>query len=516
MTFSAQFYNRDSTERPFVPWSVLDIDHYSHAAWGGPLSAKAQAFGSRLALWEFLDLMRAPVIMRDNRRAKDVWWGYLARAVLNDGRVKVEASVKGMANSIAVAYTLNQKRETTAFNTDADSIAEYGTKDLLLSARDLTESQAESYRDTELARRKYPIRTVPVRRGSGMLKADLYFLGWWETFGWTYFEKETGKVAYEEINGFYGREIGEDGRPDAAESFVQNSGGNWDAYYIYLRIRKKGTPDDLRVDLMSDVASAPGASLANKVLTEASFNTAYDWIEFELSVPVTLVNGTDYWIKLSKAGAISLTDYYIVDANDTAGYDDGVFKIYNTAAAAWQNWGSRKLDMNFRVEGRSATTDQIEAIVDDEGQFLIEADIVDASGITTNQARRGDNKARYEIEKLLDMGTSNNLRLLARVLSNRKLQVYEEPAQFEMDYSFDAKGRITDSFGAVVEPADCPTGVWANFADVVPSTVDLSKLSSMDYLFVEEAKYTPKFDLYEVKRARGDDILRRLFGVKLE
>lgn len=514
MRFSTQFYNRDETERPYVPWSSLDIEEYTHAAWGGPKTAKAQAFGSRLALWDFLELLGAPVVMRDNWRAKPAWWGQLYRTILFDGRIRIEASLGGMGNSIAVAYTAEQKRETTAFNTDADSIAEYGTKDLLLSARDLTDAQAQNYRDTELELRKYPQRTPPVLLTSKILEANLYFRGWWNTFNWTYFALDAGKVSYEEINGHFGREIGEDGRPDCAQSIVQNSGVNWDAYFIYVRVRKYGAPvDNVRLDLMSDVAGDPGASLANCILAHGNFEDHYEWVEFELSAPVTLVNGTTYWIRLQKAGAISQTNCYIVDVNDTAGYLDGEFKVYSSGAASWASWGTRTIDMNFKVEGRAVTTDQIEKISDDEGQFITEVDLVDASGISTNQSRRGDNKALYEIEKLLDMGTSNNLRLLARVLANRKLQVYEEPPQFEQDYTYNAKGQILDNLGAIVPAAECPVGVWMNYSELVPSTVDLSNLSPMDRLFVDEATYYPKTDFYDVKRARGEDKYRSLFGV---
>jgi hypothetical protein len=50
-------------------------------------------------------------------------------------------------------------------------------------------------------------------------------------------------------------------------------------------------------------------------------------------------------------------------------------------------------------------------------------------------------------------------------------------------------------------------------AEIVPTTVDTSKLSAMDYSFVEEATYTPRTNTYQVKRARGEDRLRSMFGV---
>jgi len=349
---------------------------------------------------------------------------------------------------------------------------------------------------------------------SKVLQADLYFKGWWDTLGWKYYKNELGKISYEEINSWYGREIGEDNRPMCAQQIQQNSGTDWDAYYVYLRIRKFGAPvTDVRVDFMSDVAGLPGVSLANCVLGQASFEQYHDWVEFELSVPVTMVSGTSYWIQAQKAGAISVDNCYIVDCNDTAGYLDGTFKVWNTTSAAWENWGSRKLDMNFKVEGRTETTTQIETMITNEGQFMAGTDLVDASGVFTNSNRRGDNKTLYEAEKLLNMGTSNNLRLLARVLPTRIVQVYEEPPRFEADYSKDAQGIIKDAQGAVVSPADCPVGVWMTEAEIVPTTVDTSKLSAMDYSFVEEATYTPRTNTYQVKRARGEDRLRSMFGV---
>lgn len=510
---TTQFYNRDGTERPAVRWSSLDVSSLVHSAKGGPKSARAQAIGSKSAMWEFLEMIGSPVVMRDSKHAEDVWWGQLYKVVISDGESRVEASLGGMANSVAVAHTFNLKRFTTTYTTDADSIAEYGTKQLMLTARELTNDQAEIYRDTELEKRKYPQRPEPVKAASDVPGADLYFRGWWDTLTWTYFLNEAGLVSYWEIDNWYGREIGEDGRPSCAQSFVQNSGAAWDAYHVYVRIRKVGAPaTDLRLDLMSDAAGKPNASLANCTLVAATFTDRYDEYKFTLSVPVSLVSGTTYWVMLATTGAIDVDNYYIVDGNATSGYADGEFMLYNTVLVDWVYW-PHPMDANFRVEGQSETTGQIEVMVTDEGQFLAGTDIVDDSGVYTNQARNGRTNAQYEIVKLLDMGTSTNRRLLARVLSNRLLQVYAEPNQGEYDYSKSADGIVTNYLGQVVAPSSCPVGVWMNYEDIVPSTVNTSKLSSMDRLFVEEAAYLPQSDTYEVRMARGEDVLQSLFGV---
>ena len=492
----------------------MEVIRYSHAAIGGPKKAILRAYGSTLDLWEFMEMLRCPVIITHKERAKAVWWGYINEVtVYVDGEQRT-ASLNGMANNVAVGYTLNQFAFKTAFSSNTTSTSEYGTKDLILTARDRTDTQAQSYRDTELDRRKYPIITRPEHTSIQRVNyAEIECYGWWETLGWRYYTQDEGQEAYEDLDNYYGREVGEDDRPECAQSFQISSAAGWDAYEIYLRLRKHGSPtDDVIVRLKADDGGEPAAGdLATCTLGHASIENYADWILCTLSTSVSLATSTTYWIYVEMDGAIDADNCYIVDGNASKGYLNGKLMQYSTVTTSWTD--KPTMDMNFRVVGRSATSSQIDAIENSVAEFIVDCTVTDASGVNTAQYRDGDNTAKFEAEELLNVGTSNNLRLLARILENRWMEVYEEPPQFEGDYSMDARGVITDQYGAVVHPTDCPVAVWMKFESAIPSSVDTSKLMNADYLFVEEAEYMPRENKFRVIRTRDTDILRDLFGL---
>lgn len=513
MTLTVEFLNRDSTERAVWPWERVQVYKFSKSAIGGPKKAILRAFGSAGALWEFIEMLRCPVIITDKERSKSVWWGYINEVTaFIDGEERT-ATLEGFANSIAVGYTRSGYDYKTTFQTNAESIAEYGTKDLLLTASDRTGVQAKIYVLTELARRKYPVITRPEASNRSNY-VDIECLGWYESLDWQYFEEDRGQEIYTELDSWYGREIGEDDRPKCAQSFQILATSAWTADTIWIRIRHAGaSTDNVVVRLKADTAGNPAAGdLATCTLADTDIDTYMDWIECTLSTTVTLSASTTYWISVEKSGAIHEDDYYIVDGSSAMAYDRGEFKVYSTNNAQWETW-PLEMDMAFRITGVEVTTTQIETIITDTGQFLVDTDIIAASGVSTALYRDGDNTGKFEIEELLLHGTTNNRRLLARVLENRHFEVYEEPVQFNEDYSRNRAGIILDPYDTVVPPSECPVAVWMKFESSMPSSVDTSKLMSGDYIFVEEAEYVPETNEYRVLKTRDTDTLRALFGV---
>ena len=96
-----------------------------------------------------------------------------------------------------------------------------------------------------------------------MAEAKIECRGWWSTLEWRYYANAAGRVVYEDMDSWYGREVGEDDRPIFAQSFQQTSGVAWNASKIDLRVRKVDEPvDNLLVALYSDAAGDPNASLS--------------------------------------------------------------------------------------------------------------------------------------------------------------------------------------------------------------------------------------------------------------
>lgn len=174
---------------------------YSWHCVGGPERATVTAYGPAQGLWKLLEWLRAPVEVVD-WRGEAVWWGFVDEVTVRVGAIEVALALKGMSNRVAVAYSLVEPgsatvgtRATTTWVQDDDCVAEYGTKELLISLSGATAAQAEAARDASLVAYRYPIPVVKVQPGKGGLSATLRCRGWWDTLGWQYYANTgTGSV----------------------------------------------------------------------------------------------------------------------------------------------------------------------------------------------------------------------------------------------------------------------------------------------------------------------------------
>ena len=501
--FSMTVFNRDFSRRITPPWNVF-VEKYSKAARGGPKIATVNLAGDVQSLWETLEMLRCPVKIYDNERGKAVWWGIIRDTLVNDGKKQRTASLRDMTNYLQVRYTHNLLTEETSWAFNQNSIDTYGQKELAITENDLDEDQAEQRRDTELEARKFPQVSRPVK-ASGAPMSQLTCCGLLDTLEWRYYLTDVGLEAFEDETTSFSREVGEDDRPECAQSFQLASAVGWDAYVISIRVRKyKDTNNqNFVMDLCSDNGGEPGSSLAQVSLDYTYFDTSLKWVDFVLGTPVSLIPGVTYWIKCSKVGAISLDECYLVAGDGDRGYPRGIFLIHNIGKDYWYG---KPMDMNFRVLGRAETTTQIENMIANASEFLLDTDLLIASGVERNQFRDGQNSVLYELIKLLDMGTSNDRRLHARVLENRHLEVYEEPILFAANYSEDKDGNLYDPTGAVLPKADCPVGIWLGDSGGIPTSVDVSKLIYSSYFFVEQAEYIVATDEYRVLETRNTPV----------
>jgi len=135
------------------------------------------------------------------------------------------------------------------------------------------------------------------------------------------------------------------------------------------------------------------------------------------------------------------------------------------------------------------TTAQIEDVVGTAGEQLEGAEILDESGVDTNEYRDGDGNAWEQVTSLLETGTSDGLRLLCRVTPGRALQVYAEPMASVADYMLTAEGWLLDRYSRPVRPSPDVVGRWARLRDVVPASVDMTMLADPSLVFIESATY---------------------------
>ena len=139
------------------------------------------------------------------------------------------------------------------------------------------------------------------------------------------------------------------------------------------------------------------------------------------------------------------------------------------------------------------TATQAAAIATTAGQFLSAVDQGVSSGLEISEFRDGDGLALYEIEELLKMGTSNFRRMLASVDINRRLRIYEEPDESK-PYYITKKRELSDELDTPIRKEICPVGVYARLKDVIPGSLDTTKMADPTLVFIESAEYTPETD----------------------
>jgi hypothetical protein len=515
-----QFYRRDFSEYAVQPGVSLEVIRYSQHAVGGPKSSLIRATGKAEHLFELVNHLREPLEII-NPNGDCVWWGYLEEVKINTKLGAYGVSLDKMSNKIAVAWTEDRIRHTTDWSGDADSIAEYGYKELLVPKADIVEGDALQTRDVLLENTRYPIPIITLGQGEEE-EALLVGKGWLDTLQWQYYENLSGKEAYTDT-GRGGREIGEDDRPVMAQSFQIASSEAWTATSIWLRIWYQGDSapptDSVVVQLKSDDAGEPGTTLATGTVAATEMSGSAEWYEFVLNTGVSLSPATTYWIYVARSThpTIDLDAYYMIDTNIDAGYPRGVLYLYNTNLSVWSEdiyrfWG----DMLFMVVGDQETTAQIAILLSKCGQFFQGTITEDSSDLDSNPYRDGDTAGGYELEKLLLAGTSNNRRLLCEVTRNRYLRIYEEPqkpSERTNSYAMNKEGQLLTSSLTPIDLTLCPVGIWCHLHDVVPPTVDLSLIADPTLFFIEEASYEVRDAKYKIVSTRDQSEVLKIGGV---
>src|SRR4030042_469388 len=137
------------------------------------------------------------------------------------------------------------------------------------------------------------------------------------------------------------------------------------------------------------------------------------------------------------------------------------------------------------------TATQISAMATSCGEFIAGTDLEVTSGITTAETRDGNANGLFEISELLKMGTSNYRRMLCGVTIGRRLRVYEEPVLPIYANLILKDGSLRDPYDTVIRKETCPVGIWTRLKDIVPASVDTTKLADPNIMFIDEAEYSP-------------------------
>lgn len=270
-----------------------------------------------------------------------------------------------------------------------------------------------------------------------------------------------------------------------AQSFSLAANTSWTVAQIALNLTKVGSPaDGVTVQLCADSGGAPGTVLVQTTVAAGSIYPSASWVAFDLGNTVTISYGVTYWIVISRTGANSVDNYYTVTVDEDLGYGRGALKLWT--GSSWVNRATNA-DLAFRVLGAWETTRQIQEIYNACNQHFTALDIVQSSGVASNQYRVGDSTGLTEIEDLAAAGSSTGQRLLLTTTPDWVLRVAVQPTSGDNNLLLARDARVRMPTGRELPAGRLPTGQWVRLIEI-PDNVDW--LATLANIFIERAEWS--------------------------
>lgn len=484
-----RFLQRNQIVEQALPVGLtVEVDHYSKTVFGGCEKAELNISGKQDHLLELINYLRNGVEIYDDA-GNAVWWGFVNRVEIPRDQIIVSADLEEMHNKIAVAYNLISAggntvgiRRTSPWISDDDSIAKFGTKELLESGGSMNAVEAVAMATRLRNERGFP----RVFTTSGIAKeAKVECLGWWQTLGWRYtFVPTELALSFQTIGNasvqlLEGVKVG--------QSFLATSDIN--LAELEIHIRKVGGPGDVSVELSESVDGAPGTSIRSATINAYDITTTAEWVRAILSETLVLTPGKTYFLTFSSSFSTE-SSYQIITLDPNHGYGGGVFVEFDSGT---DTWIQTTKDMPFRLYNNvlTETSQQLQNILTDAGQFLRTIFINNRSSLYAESYRNGDTTALTEAEDFLEIGTSNNKRLLARVNLDRTVDVWEQPDETtNPPVEMRSDGKLYYPAGSQVEEHFDPTGKWISIEPILWGAIETTTLTGKKSFFCDEVEWS--------------------------
>lgn len=297
-----------------------------------------------------------------------------------------------------------------------------------------------------------------------------------------------------------------------AQSFQIAGSASLEVGAVRLRAFRMGTlGGDLYVAICADAAGVPGTQLEEVALSpDSQIATDFDWITIPFTNGASLTPSTSYWLLISAELPGNPNAFVAFAASLAKGYLSGATKVYN--GATWAT-PTPNVELLFEIRTSAQTSSQVARLVSDFGPLLGATTIQNASGVWSTPERDGESDALREITQLLQTGSANGRRMLARVLRDKSVTITETPAAAASLY-LDRAGRLTDTLGLPAPVQACPVGVWLAPRDVVPAGAPAAPLGATTLFYVEESEYDPSARAWR-PRLRGQRDPFDLGGIRL-
>lgn len=194
---TVELLDRDKT--PVTTLVDLMPLRYSVDAVGGPVQATIAASGAASELGRLRAMLGYYVRIR-NRNNTPVWWGMIEEVTTDIGGLSVGVNLNDFRNRMKVSYTVRDGdgyavAATTAWEQHDQSVAIYGTREMVYTAGELSPDAADALRDRELSKRGLPRQSLKLAQPGD--SATIRCVGLWSTLAWTYYVNTAGREVFD-------------------------------------------------------------------------------------------------------------------------------------------------------------------------------------------------------------------------------------------------------------------------------------------------------------------------------
>lgn len=480
-------------QRNFVTEQVLpaglkvEVTRYTKTVFGGCDKAEIEITGEPERLFELINYLRDGVEIYGGN-GNPVWWGYVQRVEIPHDKIQIVVDLDEMNNKIAIAYNLISAggntigiRGTSPWITDEDSITKYGVKELLESGGSMNAVEAISMATRLRNELSFP-RVYVVSSQQKTARIECY--GWWHTLGWRYCFVPTELALSFQTIGSASVALMEGVK--VAQSFTATSDIN--LAEVAIHVRKVGGAGDININLCgADSTGLPGDNIRSATINAANINSTADWIKAAFTETVLLTPGDRYFLTFESAWS-NESSYQIITLDPNNGYGAGKFFEFSEDV-----WVETEKDMPFRLYNNvlTETSQQIQNYLTDSGQFFSRVFINDRSGLYAESYRNGDTTAITEAEDLLAIGTSDYLRLLAKVNPDRSVEVWKEPPEpLNPAVEIRSDNQLYYRTGATVEENFDPTGRWISTEPILWGVIENATLLGTKNFFCDGMEWS--------------------------
>jgi hypothetical protein len=416
---------------------------------------------------------------------KMVWWGYISAVRRPQSQFPMVIDLETMANRVSASFEElepgsepGQYRQTGWYE-NIQSQAVYGVKEKALRLGMVSLAQANQSAARYLSDHAWPVvmasnHSLSIGLGNDLNQEnepqtiEVGCCGWFQRLSWRTWQTKSGMLGHAPVQVGV-QKIGDVAvNQRVAQSFKLEL--TQDVSFIKLRLRKEGNPtDSLSISIQSDTSGVPsGTTLASATLSPSSISAeGYAWCQVSFTVLPKLTAGVTYWLVAQRSGALNASASYLVGVDESAGYANGVLRVYNSTSGVWSS-RTPVADLLFRFGLLKASDELIREVFDSVAQGFSSLQMEAPAGLTLAPFVREPMDGLSAFKMLLNLGGSDLAPLLAGVSPAKLLRVFPQPEATTPAFLIDQIGNLCDRFGNKVDLGSQPTGQWVLMGESQP------------------------------------------------